>query len=34
MLAKVFFTCGANHPEIELADSAVKAGSVHRISRE
>jgi hypothetical protein len=30
----VLFKCGANHPEIELADSAVKAGNVHPISGE
>jgi hypothetical protein len=34
MLAFVLFECGANHPEIELADSALKAGSVHRTSGE
>jgi hypothetical protein len=34
MLAFVLFECGLNHPEIELADSAVEAGSVYRISGE
>jgi hypothetical protein len=34
MLAFVLFKCGANHPEIELADPAVKAGNVHPISGE
>jgi hypothetical protein len=34
MLALILFESGAKHLEVELADSLVKAGSVHRISRE
>jgi hypothetical protein len=34
MLAIVLFKCGANHLEIELANSAVKAGNVYPIAGE
>jgi hypothetical protein len=34
MLASVLFKCDVKHPEIELADAAIKAGSVYRISGE
>jgi len=34
MLAFVLLKSGAKHAEIELADSAVKAEAVHRISGE